>query len=190
MTLAVVGLAVVALGALLVVMAQPFIRPGPPLAGPKADPERLEAHVRALAGELSPRSHDPDALKVSADYILAELARHGPAQFQRFDVSGVEHRNVVLLMGGSAGPAVIVGAHYDAYAGLPGADDNASGVAGLLELARLLAARAARGSTSSWSPTRSRSRPYFGTRGHGQPLTTRRRPRHAPCRRLSPSSSR
>jgi Zn-dependent M28 family amino/carboxypeptidase len=40
--------------------------------------------------------------------------------------------------GPSAGEVVVVGAHYDAHAGTPGADDNASGVAWLIELAGLL----------------------------------------------------
>jgi len=44
------------------------------------------------------------------------------------------------LIGPSTGERVVVGAHYDAFEALPGADDNASGVAVLLELARALAA--------------------------------------------------
>ncbi len=47
-------------------------------------------------------------------------------------------RNVVAVIPGREERRVVVGAHYDAFPGTPGADDNASGVAGLLELARLL----------------------------------------------------
>src|SRR5204863_2711043 len=50
------------------------------------------------------------------------------------------YRNVVASFGPESGERIVVGAHYDAYGGLPGADDNASGVAGTLELARLLGA--------------------------------------------------
>jgi Zn-dependent M28 family amino/carboxypeptidase len=51
-------------------------------------------------------------------------------------------RNLVARFGPESGPRIVVGAHYDAFGapeGNPGADDNASGTAGLLELARLLA---------------------------------------------------
>jgi Zn-dependent M28 family amino/carboxypeptidase len=60
-----------------------------------------------------------------------------------FVARGHTYRNVVAEYGPQSGDLVVVGAHYDAFAAtgdLPGADDNASGVAGLLDLGRLLAA--------------------------------------------------
>jgi len=54
------------------------------------------------------------------------------------------YRNVIGLREGArpSDPAMVIGAHYDAYGGFPGADDNASGLAVLLELARTLPAAA------------------------------------------------
>jgi Zn-dependent M28 family amino/carboxypeptidase len=56
-------------------------------------------------------------------------------------------QNVIATHGPNDAPIIVVGAHYDAYGGLPGADDNASGVAGLLELNRLLALETSAGLT-------------------------------------------
>ena len=47
-------------------------------------------------------------------------------------------RNVIASFGPDTRERIVIGAHYDAYQELPGADDNASGVAGLIELAHLL----------------------------------------------------
>jgi hypothetical protein len=75
-------------------------------------------------------------------YLGAQLARAGArVGEQRYRAGGALACNVLAELGPAAGPVVVVGAHYDACGELPGADDNASGVAGLLELARLLGAR-------------------------------------------------
>ena len=55
-------------------------------------------------------------------------------------MDGAEYRNVSAFLGPRQGPRIVVGAHYDVAGAGPGADDNASGVAGLLELAQLLSA--------------------------------------------------
>ena len=59
---------------------------------------------------------------------------------QRFSTKFGEPENIVVRIAGrsSALKTFVVGAHFDAYGQLPGADDNASGVAGLLEFAKLL----------------------------------------------------
>jgi hypothetical protein len=108
---------------------------------PAVDPARLEAHVRMLSGALSPRDGaHPGGMDAAARYIRGEMERAGAAvSEQPFDVGGRVYRNVVAAFGPEAGERVVVGAHYDAAGPLPGADDNASGVAGLIELARLLA---------------------------------------------------
>jgi len=59
---------------------------------------------------------------------------------QTYDVEGRTYRNVVARFGPDTPELVVMGAHYDTAGEQPGADDNASGVAGLIELARLLAA--------------------------------------------------
>lgn len=107
---------------------------------PYADPDRLEVHVRTLAEDLVPRDADhPERLAPVADYIEAELAPHTDRLTdQPYTVDGATVRNVIARFGPGAGARIVVGAHHDTAGPYPGADDNASGVAGLLELARLL----------------------------------------------------
>jgi len=107
---------------------------------PAADPAALERHVRELAVTLHPRSYDQHAnLERAADYVLqAFIATGGETDVQKYEVDGVLYRNVIVRFGPSKGALLVIGAHYDADGDTPGADDNASGVAGLLELARLL----------------------------------------------------
>lgn len=106
-----------------------------------ADPERLRDHVEFLAGEIAPRSYRrPENLAAAADYIRGRFdASGGRVAGQPYEIEGQRHRNLLLQLGPAEGEHIIVGAHYDVAGLLPGADDNASGVAGLLELARLLA---------------------------------------------------
>ena len=119
-----------------------------PLAGQSADtpmtrlvdPERLEAHVRMLSDTLVPRdATHPQRLDRVAAYVREELVRaHAAVSDQPFQVDGISYRNVVARYGPDAQECVVVGAHYDAAGPYPGADDNASGVAALLELASAL----------------------------------------------------
>ena len=99
---------------------------------------RLKRHVQFLANQNPPRRHDqPASTLLSAEYIAEHMRRAGLAvHFQEFLVEGRMHRNVIGRHGGQDGPVLVVGAHYDSCSDTPGADDNASGVAGLLELAR------------------------------------------------------
>ena len=104
--------------------------------------QRLRRHVERLAGEIGERNvWRPQALRAAADYIEAELSAQGHAvQAQSYEARGVRCRNleVVVPGGARASEIVLAGAHYDSVAGSPGADDNASGVAGLIEIARAL----------------------------------------------------
>jgi Zn-dependent M28 family amino/carboxypeptidase len=105
-----------------------------------ADPARLAAHVRALEGERHPLT-SPAALDAAADYVVRSLGSVGlAAARQPFEFRGQSYDNVVALRPGTdpESPRVLIGAHYDSVRGTPGADDNASGVAGMLEAARLL----------------------------------------------------
>ena len=107
-----------------------------------ADPTRLEAHVRALEGERHPRS-SPRALRAAQDYLADSLSSLGLAVERRpFPFRGRAFENVVATAPGrrTDRPRVAVAAHFDTVQGTLGADDNASGVAALLEAARLLAA--------------------------------------------------
>jgi Zn-dependent M28 family amino/carboxypeptidase len=103
-------------------------------------PERLQRDVEMLARTFGPRSFpDTQKLNVVAEYIRQQFNASGAATSeQTFVVSGKEYKNVIAHFGPESGERIVVGAHYDSYGDKPGADDNASGVAGLLELARLL----------------------------------------------------
>jgi Zn-dependent M28 family amino/carboxypeptidase len=105
--------------------------------------ERLERHVRELAGRIGERnSIHYGALEEAAAYVERELAALGyTVTSQRWTTAADQtFRNLEVTISGrgSAREVVVVGAHYDSNRGTPGADDNASGVAALLELARLL----------------------------------------------------
>lgn len=108
----------------------------------RADPAALRGHVEALAGRLAPRDVDhPENLDAAAAYVASQLQAAGlEPRDQRFQALGRTQRNVLAELGPETPERIVIGAHYDAAAGTPGADDNASGVAGLLELARLLSA--------------------------------------------------
>jgi Zn-dependent M28 family amino/carboxypeptidase len=123
--------------------------PGDPLRGPlppatRAESElivRLQAHVRQLATVIGPRNEAfPDALERAADYIEQTLTGFGyRAQIDSFGEG--RFRNITVTLAGARpeAPMIVLGAHYDtAPTGTPGADDNASGVAALLEIARAL----------------------------------------------------
>jgi len=103
--------------------------PLPPLSGEaRALALRLRLHVAALAA--AERNQD---LETAARYIEAALARQGhQPQSQYFESGGRKVRNIEAGSGD-----IVVGAHYDSVPGSPGADDNASGVAVLLELAAM-----------------------------------------------------
>ncbi|UCE77815.1 MAG: M28 family peptidase [Gammaproteobacteria bacterium] len=118
--------------------------PVPPLfAEERLIQDRLRTHVDALAGRIGERNvWHPEALAAAAGYIRATLEGAGYAvRAQSFESEGLTLKNLeVELPGDTASQKIIVvGAHYDSVAGTPGANDNASGVAALLEIARLLA---------------------------------------------------
>ncbi len=126
--------------ALWFMLTQPIVPPAPLDSTITIDTARLEAHVRMLSEQLPPRNADPARLDVSAAYIFDAFERcGGQPQMQDFIVQGESYRNVALTFVGNKTETIVIGAHYDTLDGLPGADDNASGVAGLIELACLLA---------------------------------------------------
>jgi hypothetical protein len=134
------------LGIAAVAVTQPTIGTLPSPSGPRADPERLRRDVEVLTTEASPRDSDhPENLDKAAAYVRRQLALAGVrVRDQEFRVRGRLFRNVIASLGPRTGPLLVLGAHYDSFGDFgpnPGADDNASGTAGLLELARLLADR-------------------------------------------------
>jgi hypothetical protein len=107
----------------------------------KALADDLRRHVEAVAGREHNVINKPAELEAAARHIEFALFGFGyRVDTQRFQVDRDEARNVeVEVPGGArAGEIVVVGAHYDSAMGAPGANDNGSGVAALLELARIL----------------------------------------------------
>jgi Zn-dependent M28 family amino/carboxypeptidase len=103
---------------------------------------RLRGHVLKLAGEIGQRNvYHPDALDASAAYIESAWVGMGyEVNRQTYLARGVESANLEIVLPGQAqsGQTLVVGAHYDTVDGSPGADDNASAVAALIEIARTL----------------------------------------------------
>ena len=103
---------------------------------------RLESHVRVLAETIGERNDANRAgYDSAASYVEAELTKLGySVTSMTYSARGREYRNMEVVIAGrkTPGDVVVVGAHYDSVEGTPGADDNASGLACLLELARLL----------------------------------------------------
>ena len=138
--------------------------------GPVVFPARLEAHVRMLSVKLAPRHWQaPGNLDRVATYVGTELMKAGGRvgeQVYTVDRAG-RFRNVIASFGPTVGPRVIVGAHYDSAGALPGADDNASGVAGLIELGRLLGQTATLGARVDLVAFTLEEPPYFATKHMG-----------------------
>ena len=107
--------------------------------------DRLRQHVEVLARTIGERNvWQYPRLQRAAEYIELQLRNHGYAtRRQTYDVSRLPVSNVEgTLPGGTrASEIVVLGAHYDSVTGCPGANDNATGVAAMLELARRFATR-------------------------------------------------
>ncbi|HZM46463.1 MAG TPA: M28 family peptidase [Burkholderiales bacterium] len=103
--------------------------------------DSLRRHVDAVASSEHNVINKPAGLEAAARHIELTLYGFGyRVEAQRFQVDRDEARNVEAEVSGGvrAGEIVVVGAHYDSALGAPGANDNGSGVAALLELARIL----------------------------------------------------
>ena len=120
-------------------VTQPSLARNKPSAA-VVDPLQLRNHVTMLATTFYPRSFMQRAtLHRTADYIRDQFRTSGAQLTNQFyDVQGRPYENVIAVFPGRQPGTIVVGAHYDACFDTPGADDNASGVAGLLELAQLL----------------------------------------------------
>ncbi|TGE24583.1 M28 family peptidase [Hymenobacter aquaticus] len=105
-----------------------------------ADTLRLRQHLVALTTTPEPRNYRHlRSLNQAADYIQRQLQAAGARlSEQPYQVQGNTYRNVIGSFGPETGPRLVIGAHYDVCGEQPGADDNGTGVAALLELARLL----------------------------------------------------
>ena len=167
----------------IALVTQPFVTPilSQP---PHVDSARLETYVKHLSVDLYPRSYDRFRnLELAARYIIDEFTAAGAAvTVQDVDVHGKKYKNIIAHFGPQSGPLMVIGAHYDSHGDAdngarysrgynlethtPGADDNASGVAGLLELSRLLGRKPQTRSIELVAYTLEEP-PYFGTENMG-----------------------
>ena len=103
---------------------------------------RLRTHVELLAGDIGERNVWRAAtLEATAHYIGSQWQAMGyQVALQPYTTHGMICRNLEISICGEdrRGEIVLVGAHYDSVPGSPGANDNASGVAALIEIARML----------------------------------------------------
>ena len=133
--------------------------------------DRLKSHIISIASEPHNVRH-PEALERSAVAVEAAFREIGlEPQRQEFEADGVKVRNIWVTIeprDAAAQPAaLVIGAHYDSDGIAPGANDNASGTASILELARML---------KDFKPQRTRiylvafvneESPYWQTANHG-----------------------
>jgi Zn-dependent M28 family amino/carboxypeptidase len=118
--------------------------PLPPLTPEQsALASELRTHVEYLASSIGRRStFHPKQLAESALYLKNELASYGyEVRDHSFAGRGSPAPNLEATLKGTSNPdeIIVVGAHYDSYQGTPGADDNASGCAAVLALAKRFA---------------------------------------------------
>ncbi|MGK7876572.1 MAG: M28 family peptidase [Xenococcaceae cyanobacterium] len=106
--------------------------------------ERLHTHLTHIVRERDPYLASAGHFFVQ-QYIREQLQQWGTVEIHEFQVGSKTHKNLILNLppcsegGKEEKPPILIGAHYDAVPGTPGADDNATGVAVLLELARAFA---------------------------------------------------
>lgn len=112
------------------------------ISDPMGPTDLLQRVVEALANQFPSRSGlNPRNLAGAASFIEKEFnAIAFSVESQYYEASGVPVRNIIAQQAGRdpSLSSIILGAHYDTVVGTPGADDNASGVAALLELAQRL----------------------------------------------------
>lgn len=107
---------------------------------PKSDTIRIKELLVELTKTSKPRNYqNVDQLNETAVFIFDQFKQSADTVFyQTYLVRGITYKNVIARFGDSQAERLIIGAHYDVCGNQEGADDNASGIVGLLELARML----------------------------------------------------
>lgn len=144
----------------------------PATAGEMALAGRLRDHVRILATDIGRRNEQfPEALDRAADYITAQFGGMGYTPVEtRFGDGRFRNISVTVTGSGNSDEIIVIGAHYDSRSETPGADDNASGVSALLEIARGLSGMEFQRSVRFISFP-NEERPHFGTDLMGSRVT-------------------
>ncbi len=109
--------------------------------------QRLRNHLTQIARDRDPYLSTAGHFFVR-QYIYDVLSQWGEVETHEFEVRSKTFQNLILNLPGAnhnqQKPPILIGAHYDTVPGTPGADDNATGVAALLELARIFTAEPAK----------------------------------------------
>jgi len=110
------------------------------LVGQDANINSISHHLKKIIQTEKPRNHkNLSVLNQVADYIFKDFHQYADSTYyQPYLVSGKEYKNVVGVFGSQHAKTIVIGAHYDVCGDQDGADDNATGVVGLLELAKML----------------------------------------------------
>lgn len=109
-------------------------------AADSSDTAIIKSHLTAITKTGSSRTYkNIDQLNATADYIKTVFSQYADSvSIQEYMAGGQVYKNIICSFGTENKERIIVGAHYDVCENQEGADDNASGIVGLLELSRLL----------------------------------------------------
>lgn len=162
--------------------------PLPPLTNEQRTLEQeLRAHVQQLAGQIGERNvFRHDRLVMAADYIRTTLTAAGyEVRRQPYEVGRKICENIEAEVRGNRRPddIIVIGAHYDSVQGSPGANDNASGVAAMLALARVFS-KAAPARTLRFVAFTNEEPPLFQTAYMGSLVYAKRSREHGEQIRL------
>jgi hypothetical protein len=126
--------------------------------------EELRADVQKLAGEIGERNMDRYAqLIAAADFIEKSFSSAGlESRRDSYQLLNLPCHNIETEISGASAQTIVVGAHYDSVLGAPGANDNASGMAAVLALARRFAKKQL-GQTLRFVAFVNEEPPYFQT---------------------------
>ena len=107
----------------------------------QSDNALITQHLKKITKTNGYRNYkNVPLLNQTAEYIFSVFRQYtNTVYYQPYQIKGVTYKNVVCRLGSANNkPLVVIGAHYDVCGDQEGADDNASGIVGLLELVRLL----------------------------------------------------
>lgn len=101
----------------------------------QTNPDSLRKKVTHVVTAFPERHYaNEDALNAVSEYIFSEFQEATTdVSYQEYTIASKKYRNVVARIGNMDKPVIVIGAHYDVCDALPGADDNASGVVGIIE---------------------------------------------------------
>lgn len=110
------------------------------LVAQQADTTLIKKHLTKITKTDKPRNYkNTETLNEVAAYIYSEFEKYADTTYyQPYSYKNAEYKNVVCVLGSEHEKTIVIGAHYDVAGDQEGADDNATGVVGLLELIRML----------------------------------------------------